>query len=611
MSHSTPRRIRTIGITAVLALAAAGLVSAPARAADPPPALDLAKAIARVSAQVTGAAYVTKPPSQSAYLGTDATSGRLTFPKHGSTFAVLQTGPGNLGGAASRGPYNFDVTVLRVDVKAPAGTVCLAGVDVRILSNAPVSADTRTMDRFVVEIDQTTWRQDGTEYGSPFVAPKNIAIDAFGSPLSAGVETGTARLTAWRAEGSDYPRSTRTMTVRTPITPGAHSIYFSLVDRGVATGDTTVFIDDLRFASAGPCPTGVVPAPATVRSVPAVTFSDGGSPTGTVTIPSHTGMRFVPVGAPAYPAVLSAGPYDGPGSGTLTVEAQPTGDSILQGASRWSNVYGHYDGALPTKSNPKPPTFTPAPVGGTVTIPTDTHVSYRINGQTAAAGNHTVFGEVVVHAVSSTRVLDGVTGWSNEFSGPAQVAPTPPILVVAKPKITGTAKVGKKLRASTGVWNPPSVAVTYRWLRGGKPISGATKATYTLKVADAGKKISVRTRATKAGFLAAQSTSAAKTVAKIKPKLVANLVRSKVAARQKGKVSLTVTVKGVKKPTGKVRVYVAGKTKTVSLKTKHKGTITVSLPKLTKGTYKIAVKYLGAARIKATAKVKVGTLRVT
>jgi hypothetical protein len=51
-----------------------------------------------------------------------------------------------------------------------------------------------------------------------------------------------------------------------------------------------------------------------------------------------------------------------------------------------------------------------------------------------------------------------------------------------KPKITGTAKVGKKLKAKAGAWSPKA-KYTYQWYANGKAIKGANKATLTLKKA--------------------------------------------------------------------------------------------------------------------------------
>jgi len=82
-------------------------------------------------------------------------------------------------------------------------------------------------------------------------------------------------------------------------------------------------------------------------------------------------------------------------------------------------------------------------------------------------------------------------------------------LTSATPKITGKAKVGKKLKTKPGTWKPSGVKFSYRWLRDGQPIKGATKSTYKLKKADKGKRISVTVKGSKAGYTSVTLTSKA------------------------------------------------------------------------------------------------------
>lgn len=58
--------------------------------------------------------------------------------------------------------------------------------------------------------------------------------------------------------------------------------------------------------------------------------------------------------------------------------------------------------------------------------------------------------------------------------------------------VEGTRKVGRTLQADLSWYVNPQVR-TYRWLRDGKPIGGATSRSYKLKSKDAGHRISVRT----------------------------------------------------------------------------------------------------------------------
>ena len=79
--------------------------------------------------------------------------------------------------------------------------------------------------------------------------------------------------------------------------------------------------------------------------------------------------------------------------------------------------------------------------------------------------------------------------------------------VVAAPKVTGTAKVGRTLTATKGTWNPAPTTTNYQWLRSGKAITGATKSTYKLTATDRGKRIAVKVTARKSGYATRSATS--------------------------------------------------------------------------------------------------------
>ncbi len=78
-----------------------------------------------------------------------------------------------------------------------------------------------------------------------------------------------------------------------------------------------------------------------------------------------------------------------------------------------------------------------------------------------------------------------------------------------KPTITGTAKVGKTLKASKGSWQPAPKSYAFTWYRGSKVIAGATTAKYKLTKKDKGKKIRVKVTARKPGATAGSATSKA------------------------------------------------------------------------------------------------------
>ncbi len=94
---------------------------------------------------------------------------------------------------------------------------------------------------------------------------------------------------------------------------------------------------------------------------------------------------------------------------------------------------------------------------------------------------------------------------------PSAAAPPPAALkpaVTAKPVLKGKARVGKTLRCRSARFTD-ATAVTTSWLRSGKPIKGAQKATYKPTSRDVGKRIACRSTATGEG---GATTSTSKSV---------------------------------------------------------------------------------------------------
>ncbi|CAM3519049.1 hypothetical protein NODU109028_20615 [Nocardioides dubius] len=93
------------------------------------------------------------------------------------------------------------------------------------------------------------------------------------------------------------------------------------------------------------------------------------------------------------------------------------------------------------------------------------------------------------------------------FSVTAPTTPAPQLIRnTKKPALRGKAKVGKVLKTTKGSWNT-TVTVKYQWLRNGKAIKGATKATYKATKKDRNKKIAVKLTATKSGWKSATATT--------------------------------------------------------------------------------------------------------
>ncbi|MFE5836369.1 hypothetical protein [Arthrobacter sp. NPDC056493] len=80
---------------------------------------------------------------------------------------------------------------------------------------------------------------------------------------------------------------------------------------------------------------------------------------------------------------------------------------------------------------------------------------------------------------------------------------------LAAPKISGTAAAGYTVKSAVTLPTPKPTAVTYRWLRNGVLISGATSSSYRLTSLDTGKQIRSRAYFARAGYLSTYRDSAA------------------------------------------------------------------------------------------------------
>lgn len=78
-----------------------------------------------------------------------------------------------------------------------------------------------------------------------------------------------------------------------------------------------------------------------------------------------------------------------------------------------------------------------------------------------------------------------------------------------RPTISGSRKAGATLTAKKLVVSPKASKYSYRWLRNGKAISGATKSKFKVRSRDKGAKISVKVTASKKHYKSVSSTSKA------------------------------------------------------------------------------------------------------
>jgi hypothetical protein len=236
-------------------------------------ALELAQAIAREPSVVTSSTFSTIAPP-----GIDQDPAALsdvplaTFPRNGSTYAILSTGDAkladhpndaadsgvNLGEppGPTRGPSAYDPLTWNIGLDVPAGRNCLI-VRFRLLSEEfPEYLNMGFRDGFLAELDHSTWTTSA-DSAAPPSAPDNFAFDQQHDPIT--IKTaGLTAATADNAAGTTYDGATRRLAAATPVTPGPHTLFLSVFDEGDGVYDSAVLVDDLQLRAADPgrCATG-------------------------------------------------------------------------------------------------------------------------------------------------------------------------------------------------------------------------------------------------------------------------------------------------------------------------------------------------------------------
>ncbi|GAA5032809.1 CAP domain-containing protein [Microbacterium fluvii] len=82
----------------------------------------------------------------------------------------------------------------------------------------------------------------------------------------------------------------------------------------------------------------------------------------------------------------------------------------------------------------------------------------------------------------------------------------PAIKKGSTPKVSGTATTGAKVTTKSTGW-PSGTKLKWQWYREGTAISGATSTSYTVKSADAGKRLRVKVKASNKKYFPASLTS--------------------------------------------------------------------------------------------------------
>ncbi len=148
-------------------------------------------------------------------------------------------------------------------------------------------------------------------------------------------------------------------------------------------------------------------------------------------------------------------------------------------------------------------------------LPEDSQIFYELDRSgefvfTDAVGSVTVDAgydasvaiELVYGVVPDLWAYAQAIGTTGSAAGSLPLTSTPP------PAILGRAAVGTTLAVRTGLWQPAPVALSYQWLADGRPVFGATGATFTVTQEEVGARITVAVRGARDGYVSVTRTSA-------------------------------------------------------------------------------------------------------
>ena len=177
--------------------------------------------------------------------------------------------------------------------------------------------------------------------------------------------------------------------------------------------------------------------------------------------------------------------------------------------------------ASKTPVNTVKPTFTAPKVGATLTanpgtwVPSDGVYTYQWRNGNQVLGKGATF--VVPSSMYHKTLTLGVRAYNDNpdegvttSKGVAVRAGT--ISFTTRPTISGTAKVGHTMKYVAARTTPSVTYRSYRWLRAGKPISGATGYSRKLTSSDRGHTISLKVTYRRTGYTTAYATTVSQRV---------------------------------------------------------------------------------------------------
>ncbi|WP_341718088.1 hypothetical protein QQG74_30630 [Micromonospora sp. FIMYZ51] len=206
------------------------------------------------------------------------------------------------------------------------------------------------------------------------------------------------------------------------------------------------------------------------------------------------------------PATLTLRPYGAGDSlvpvGTVTIAPPPALRAVKKPTISGTVAVGNTVKANPGEWTPAATSYTYQWLANGSAIKGATAATYKIPAS--------LLGKRLTVTVTASR--SGHTAAKATSAATAAVAKGKAPKATKKPKVVGTAKVGRTVKASVGAWSPKASSYRYEWRLNGKLIKGATGRTLKLKSSMRNKKITVTVIAKKTGYADGRATSKAVTV---------------------------------------------------------------------------------------------------
>ena len=192
-----------------------------------------------------------------------------------------------------------------------------------------------------------------------------------------------------------------------------------------------------------------------------------------------------------------------------TPDPEPVPDVAFESAGTPSITgLGRVDYTLTAKSGTWSPwpSFSYAWLRDGLVIPDQTGPSYRVVAGDVGTGISVAITGTKTGYVTETVTSEAVAVTATPVTPPPP-APSVPFEATTAPVIQGSPVAGTALRVETPAWTPEATAYSYAWARDGVSVLGATDATYTVRRADAGSRITVTVTGTRTGYQATSRAS--------------------------------------------------------------------------------------------------------